>query len=63
MNLAPTPEMLTEQQLAERWQTSDRSIRRLVAAGDLRPVRIAPQIVRFRLTDVEAFEAAKQEAA
>jgi predicted DNA-binding transcriptional regulator AlpA len=53
---------LTEHQLAARWQITDRSVRRLVAGGDLVPVRIGPQTVRFRLEDVEAFETARKAA-
>lgn len=59
----PVTPFLTERQLADRWQVSDRTVRRMVSAGRLRPVRIGPGSVRFRATDIEALEAAAQEAA
>jgi excisionase family DNA binding protein len=48
---------LTTQQLADRWNVSTASVRRLVADGTLRALRLSAKIIRFRLSDVEAFEA------
>jgi len=56
------PRFLTIEQLAERWQTTDRTIRRKVAAGELPVVRLGAQSVRIDLDDVEAFENQRRSA-
>ena len=53
------PELLTIADLVERWQVSDRTIRHLVAAGELPVVTISPRTRRFRSDDVEAYEASR----
>jgi excisionase family DNA binding protein len=47
--------LLTTGEIAERWRVSPKTVRRLVAKGVLRSVRIGRQI-RFRLADVVSLE-------
>ena len=48
-------ELLTKQQVADRFQISTRWIERQIAAGKLRPVRFSHKVIRFRESDLEAF--------
>jgi predicted DNA-binding transcriptional regulator AlpA len=52
--------LLTKPDLADRWQTSIRYIDRQVATGRLSKLTLGPRCVRFRLTDIEAVEAASR---
>lgn len=47
--------LLTRQQLAERWRCCGHTIAR---RKDLQPVRLGRRLLRYRLSDVEAIEAA-----
>ena len=47
----PVTDLLTEQELADRWRMSIRSIRRMRNAGDLPYVRIG-RLVRFDPNDI-----------
>jgi hypothetical protein len=47
--------LLTRQELAERWRCCPHTIAR---NKQLRPIRLGNRLVRYRLTDVEAIEAA-----
>jgi excisionase family DNA binding protein len=50
--------LLTIREVARRWQVSDRTVRRRIAEGTLRPTRIGG-LVRFRLADIEEAEDAE----
>jgi len=56
------PAFLTAAQLADRWVTTTRNIRRLMASGSLPAVRIGAQTVRIALEDIEAFEQQRKTA-
>lgn len=59
----PVTDLLTEQELADRWRMSIRSIRRMRNAGDLPYVRIG-RLVRFDPNDIaEWLERQKDSAA
>lgn len=50
----PTDDLLTKEQLAKRLHLSARSIERLVAAGELRALKIG-RAIRFDPRDVQAY--------
>jgi excisionase family DNA binding protein len=56
------PRYLTVEQLAARWQTTDRTIRRKLASHELPTVRIGEAMVRIALEDIEAFERLRRSA-
>lgn len=43
--------------LAERWQCSERHIRNLVAAGDLRAFKLGGRLIRISFDAIEEYEA------
>jgi excisionase family DNA binding protein len=47
---------LTYRDLQERWQCGKRKIQTLVAAGQLRAIRLGACTVRFNPSEVERFE-------
>jgi len=47
--------ILTKQQAAEYLQTSLRYLERMVTSGRLRALKPSGKLVRFRLTDLDAF--------
>ena len=47
--------LLTRREVAERWGCCSHTIAR---RKDLRPVRLGPRFLRYRLADVQAIEAA-----
>jgi excisionase family DNA binding protein len=52
----PSPERFwTPRQIGERWLVSPRTVRRLIAAGELRACRMGKQI-RIRHADLLAYE-------
>jgi hypothetical protein len=51
----PKAGLLTRQELATRWNCCTHTIAR---RKDLKPVRLGPRLVRYRLTDIETIEAA-----
>jgi excisionase family DNA binding protein len=51
--------LLTVAELAKRWQTSERTVTRVIKRGDLPHVRIGRQI-RLRRSDVMAYEKNKR---
>jgi excisionase family DNA binding protein len=55
-------QLLTPQQLAERWQCHPRTVRKLAELGKLRGLRVG-DLWRFKLADVEAFESANANTA
>lgn len=52
------PDCLSERQLAERWQSSTRTLQRWRAAGTGPAFLRIGGLIRYPLADVEAFEAA-----
>jgi hypothetical protein len=50
--------LLSRRQIAERWQCCEHTIAR---RKDLRPLRFNRRLIRYRLEDVEAIEAAAAE--
>jgi excisionase family DNA binding protein len=52
---ATAEQLLTAEQVAERWQCPVSQVYRLARDGRLRCVRLG-RYVRFRLEDIEAFE-------
>lgn len=55
MKSTPSPLFFAIAQVAERWQVSARTIRRLITRGDLKVCRIGSQI-RVSLEDLVTFE-------
>lgn len=49
------PEFFTAENLADRWKVSLRTVRTLVATGELQPLKIG-RLHRFSRQAVEAFE-------
>lgn len=49
--------LLTAEELAERWQCTTDQVYRLSREGKLPTVRLGPRYKRFRLADLEAWEA------
>jgi hypothetical protein len=47
--------LLTKQQLAKRWNCCTHTIAR---RKDLKPLRLGRRLIRYRLSDIEAIEAA-----
>ena len=47
--------LLSSNDLADRWQVSTRTVKRLVDKGEIHCVRVGSQI-RFRLADILAYE-------
>ena len=59
---APAPngeagQLLTAEQLAGRWQIKPATVYALARKGSIPAVRLGPRLVRFRLAEVERFEA------
>jgi excisionase family DNA binding protein len=54
------PGLLTTAQVAERLAVHPATVRRLVAAGELKPTRLGKRTVRFRPSDVQRFIASKR---
>jgi excisionase family DNA binding protein len=46
--------LLTANEVADRLQVVRRTVSRLVASGELRPLRITPRTVRYTSDDVDA---------
>jgi predicted site-specific integrase-resolvase len=55
---AISEQMLSRKAVAERWQTSVETIKRRERAGLIKPLRFNSRLIRYRLADVEALEAA-----
>jgi predicted site-specific integrase-resolvase len=55
---AKPEQMLSRRAVAERWQTSVETIKRRERAGLIKPLRFNSRLIRYRLADVEALEAA-----
>lgn len=55
---ASTEIMLTPEELAQRYKTSERTILRWMKTNPAfpKPIRLSRRAIRFRLSDLEAFE-------
>ncbi len=49
-------EVYTPSTLAERWQCSERQVRKMISEGELRAFRLGGKLLRIRREDVEAIE-------
>ena len=50
------PRLITRNQLADRWQVSPMSLKRYELRGIIRPLKLAPRVVRYSLESIEAYE-------
>jgi predicted site-specific integrase-resolvase len=58
MKIASPPEqLLSRKAVAERWQTSVETVKRREKAGLIKAIRFNQRLVRYRLSDIAAFEA------
>ena len=48
--------LLSRKQLADRWNLSTKTIKRREKAGELRPLTLSANCVRFRLSEILAIE-------
>ena len=48
--------MLTYRDVAKKWNVPVRTVRNLVADGRLKAARLTQKSIRFRSSDVEAYE-------
>jgi predicted site-specific integrase-resolvase len=51
-------QLLSRRAVADRWQTSVETIKRREKAGVLKPIRFNQRLLRYKLSDIEAIEAA-----
>jgi predicted site-specific integrase-resolvase len=51
-------QLLSRRAVANRWQTSVETIKRREKAGVLKPIRFNQRLLRYKLSDIEALEAA-----
>ena len=51
--------LLSSNDLADRWQVSPRTVKRLVGSGKIHCVRVGRQL-RFKLADILAYEKKKR---
>ena len=59
MNIKPFEDekLISRHTLRDRWDCSGETLKRYEKRGILRPVRIAPRMVRYRLSDILKIEA------
>ena len=50
--------LLHRKELGERWSCSGETLKRYEKRGLLKPIKLAPRMVRYRLSDVIALEEA-----
>ena len=51
-------QLLSRRAVANRWQTSVETVKRREKQGLLKAIRFNERLLRYKLSDVEAFEAA-----
>jgi hypothetical protein len=56
--LPAAEQLLSRQAVADRWQTSRETIKRREKAGLLKAIRFNSKLIRYKLSDVQALEAA-----
>jgi hypothetical protein len=54
----PPERLLSRRAVADRWQTSVETVKRREKAGLLKPIRFNQRLLRYKLSEVEALEAA-----
>ena len=54
--------MLSRRAVAERWQTSVETVKRREKAGLIKAIRFNQRLLRYKLTDIAAYEAALGDA-
>ena len=55
---AKPEQMLSRRAVADRWETSKETVKRREKEGLIKAIRFNQRLVRYKLSDVEAFEAA-----
>ena len=56
--VSPPEQLLSRRAVAHRWQTSTETIKRREKEGLLKPIRFNQRLLRYKLSDIEALEAA-----
>jgi hypothetical protein len=56
--VSASEQLLSRRAVADRWQTSVETVKRRERAGLLTAIRFNQRLLRYRLSDIEAFEAA-----
>jgi hypothetical protein len=56
--VSPPEQLLSRKAIAARWQTSVETVKRREKAGLLKAIRFNQRLVRYKLSDIAAFEAA-----
>jgi hypothetical protein len=56
--IPPSDQLLSRRALAQRWETSVETIKRREKEGLLKALRFNSRLLRYKLSDVEALEAA-----
>jgi hypothetical protein len=51
-------QLLSRKGVAERWQTSVETVKRREKAGLITPIRFNQRLLRYKLSDIAAFEQA-----
>lgn len=54
----PDDQLLSRKAVAERWQTSRETVKRREKAGLIKAIRFNQRLLRYKLSDILAFEAA-----
>jgi len=55
---SPPEQLLSRKAIADRWQTSVETVKRREKAGLLRAIPFNQRLLRYKLSDIEALEAA-----
>jgi predicted site-specific integrase-resolvase len=55
---AISEQLLSRRAVADRWQTSVETIKRRERDGLLKPIRFNQRLLRYKLSEIEAIEAA-----
>ena len=56
--VSPPKQLLSRRAVAARWQTSVETVKRREKAGLLKAIRFNQRLLRYKLSDIEALEAA-----
>jgi predicted site-specific integrase-resolvase len=56
--VSPPEQLLSRRAVANRWQTSVETVKRREKAGLLKAIRFNQRLLRYKLSDIEALEAA-----
>ena len=55
--ISPPEQLLSRRAVAGRWQTSVETVKRREKEGFLKAIRFNERLLRYKLSDIEAFEA------